>query len=141
VEGDDWMLLTEDDPACCSRWRQACRLRSPHWWPFGVPAIYAASAGKRRLLLEECLLSLLVSDAVADEAKNGGTLVGRCCSFFFFSVSRVAGRERRLLLVLPLRLRKGVASAGSVTAAEERCGCGGGYSWASSSARFWLLSV
>jgi hypothetical protein len=36
------------------------------------------------LLLEECLLSLLVSDAVADEAKNGGTLVGRCCSFFFF---------------------------------------------------------
>jgi hypothetical protein len=81
-------------------------------------------------------LSLLVSDAVADEAKNGGTLVGRCGSLFF--CSRVAGR---LLLVLPLRLRKGVASAGSVTAAEERCGCGGGYSWASSSARFWLLSV
>jgi hypothetical protein len=84
-------------------------------------------------------LSLLVSDAVADEAKNGGTLVGRCGSFFF--CSRVAGREERLLLVLPLRLRKGVASAGSVTATKERCGCGGGYSWASSSACFWLLSV
>lgn len=84
-------------------------------------------------------MSLLVSDAVADEAKNGGTLVGRCCSFFY--VSRVVGREGRLLLVLPLRLRKGVASAGSVTAAEERCGCGGGYNWASSSARFWLLLV
>jgi len=45
----------------------------------------------------------------------------------FFSVSRVARREGRLLLVLLLRLRKGVASAGSVTTTEERCGCGGGY--------------
>jgi len=61
--------------------------------------------------------------------------------FFFFSVSHVYGRKGRLLLVLPLRLRKGVASAGSVTTAEERCGYGGGYSWASSSARFWLLLV
>ena len=109
MEGDDWMLLTEDDPACCSRWRQACRLRSPHWWPFGVPAIYAASAGKRRLLLEECLLSLLVSDAVADEAKNGGTLVGRCCSFFFFFCFSCCWKGKK-------------ASAGFATAAEERCG-------------------
>jgi hypothetical protein len=32
-----------------------------------------------------------------------------------------------------------VASAGSITAAKEGYGCGGGYSWASGSARFWLL--
>jgi hypothetical protein len=40
----------------------------------------------------------------------------------FFSVSRVAGREGRLLLVLPLRLRKGMASTSFATATEERCG-------------------
>jgi len=34
-----------------------------------------------------------------------------------------------------------VASAGSITAAEEGYGCGGGYSWASGSARSWLLLV
>jgi len=67
--------------------------------------------------------------------------IGWSMLLLFFYVSRVVGREGRLLLVLPLRLRKGVASAGSVTAAEERCGCGGGYNWASSSARFWLLLV
>ncbi|KAH8493955.1 hypothetical protein H0E87_020643, partial [Populus deltoides] len=60
-------------------------------------------------------LSLLVSDAVANETENGGPLANQYCS----SVSRVAGREGRLLLVLPLRLRKGVASAGSIIAAEE----------------------
>ena len=27
MEGDDCMLLTVDDPARCSRWRQACRLK------------------------------------------------------------------------------------------------------------------
>jgi hypothetical protein len=40
-----------------------------------------------------------------------------------------------------LRLRKGVASAGSIVAAEEGYGCEGGYSWASGLARFWLLLV
>ena len=91
VEGDDWLLLTKDVPARCSRWSQVYQL-----------------------------LSLLVLDAVADEMENGGPLVGRHC----FSVSRVAGREGRLLLVLPLGLKKGVASAGSITAAEEGYGCG-----------------
>jgi len=55
--------------------------------------------------------------------------------------SRVAGREGWLLLILLLRSRKGVASAGSITAAEEGYGCEGGYSWASGSARSWLLLV
>jgi len=81
VEEDDWLLLTKDAPARCSRWSQAC-------W----------------------LLSLLVSGAVADETGNGGPLAGRYLS----SVSRVAGREGWLLLILLLRLRKGVASAGSI---------------------------
>jgi hypothetical protein len=55
-------------------------------------------------------LSLPVSGAVADETGNGGLLAGRYFSF----VSRVAGREGWLLLILLLRLRKGVASAGSI---------------------------
>ncbi|KAJ6880977.1 hypothetical protein NC652_034100 [Populus alba x Populus x berolinensis] len=67
------------------------------------------------------LLLLLVSGTVVDEMGNGGPL---------------ASREGWLLL---LRLRNGVASAGSTTAAEEGYGCEGGYSWASGSAHFWLL--
>jgi len=106
VEEDDWLLLTKDVPARCSRWSQVCRLSS-----------------------------LLVSDMVADETGNGDPLAG----WYFSSVSRVAEREGWLLLILLLRLRKGVASAGSITAAEEGNGCGGGHSWASGSARFWLL--
>ena len=27
VEGDDWALLTKDDPARCSQWRQICQLK------------------------------------------------------------------------------------------------------------------
>ncbi|KAJ6945526.1 hypothetical protein NC651_000549 [Populus alba x Populus x berolinensis] len=95
VEEDDWLLLTKDVPARYSRWSQVCRL-----------------------------LSLLVSDVVADETGNGGPLAGR----YFSSVSHVAGREGWLLLILLLRLRKGVASAGSIIAVEEGYGCGGGYS-------------
>ena len=83
------------------------------------------------------LLSLLVSGVVADETGNGGLLAGR----YFSSVSRVAGQEGWLLMILLLRARKCVASAGSITTAEEGYGCGGGYSWASGSARFWLLLV
>ncbi|KAH8481052.1 hypothetical protein H0E87_031099 [Populus deltoides] len=82
-------------------------------------------------------LSLLVSGAIADKTENGGPLAGRYFSF----VSRVAGREGWLLLILLLRLRKGVAFIGSITAAEEGYGCGGGYNWASDSTRFWLLLV
>ncbi|KAL9390319.1 hypothetical protein Peur_018924 [Populus x canadensis] len=81
------------------------------------------------------LLSLLVLGAVVDKTGNGSPLIGR----YFSSISRVTGREGWLLLILLLRLRKRVASAGSITAAEEGYGCGGGYSWASGSARFWLL--
>jgi len=81
VEEDDWLLLTKDAPARCSRWSQACRL-----------------------------LSLLVSGAVADETGNGGPLAGR----YFSSVSRVSTGRGWLLLILLLRLRKGVASAGSI---------------------------
>jgi hypothetical protein len=44
-------------------------------------------------------------------------------------------------MILLLRARKCVASAGSITTAEEGYGCGGGYGWASGSARFWLLLV
>jgi len=55
--------------------------------------------------------------------------------------SRVAGKEGWLLLILLLRPRKGAASAGSLTVAEEGYGCGGGYSWASGLARSWLLLV
>jgi hypothetical protein len=55
-------------------------------------------------------LSLLVLGTVADETGNGGLLAYR----YFSSVSRVAGREGWLLLILLLRLRKGVASAGSI---------------------------
>ncbi|KAL3573287.1 hypothetical protein D5086_027191 [Populus alba] len=62
---------------------------------------------------------------------NGGPLASR----YFSSVSRVARREGWLLL---LRLRNGVASAGSITVAEEGYGCEGGYSWASGLAHFWL---
>jgi len=108
VEEDDWLLLTKDAPARCSRWSQVC-----------------------------CPLSLLVLGAVTDETGNGGPLVGR----YFSSISHVARREGWLLLILLLRLRKGVASAGSTTAPEEGYGCGGGYSWVSGSARFWLLLV
>jgi hypothetical protein len=56
------------------------------------------------------LLSLLVSGMVADETGNGGPLAGR----YFSSVSRVAGREGWILLILLLRLRKGVAFASSI---------------------------
>jgi len=108
VEEDDWLLLTKDALARCSRWSQVCRL-----------------------------LSLLVSGAIADKTENGGPLAGRYFSF----VSRVAGREGWLLLILLLRLRKGVAFSGSITTAEEGYGCGGGYNWASDSTRFWLLLV
>ncbi|KAJ6941460.1 hypothetical protein NC651_007289 [Populus alba x Populus x berolinensis] len=52
--------------------------------------------------------------------ENGGPLIGRHCSF----VSHVAEREGRLLLVLPLRLKKGVASASSITATEKGYGHG-----------------
>ena len=52
------------------------------------------------------MLSLQVLDAFADETGNGGPLAGQ----YFSSVSRVAGREGWLLLILILRLRKGVAS-------------------------------
>ena len=107
VEENEWLLLTKDAPARCSRWSQV-----------------------------SMLLSLLVSGVVADETGNGGLLAGR-----YFSVSRVAGQEGWLLLILLLRARKGVASVGSITAAEEGYGCGGGYSWASGSAHFWLLLV
>jgi hypothetical protein len=55
--------------------------------------------------------------------------------------SRVTGREGSLLLILLLRPRKGAASAGSLTVAEEGYGCEGGYSWASGLARSWLLLV
>jgi hypothetical protein len=95
VEEDDWLLLKKDVPARCSRWSQVC-------W----------------------LLSLLVSDAVADETGNGDLLASR----YFPSVSRVAGREGWLLLILLLRMRKDVASVGSITATEEGYGCRGGYS-------------
>jgi hypothetical protein len=91
VEADDWLLLTKDVPARCSRWSQV-------YW----------------------LLSLLVLDAVADKTKNGGPLVGRYCS----SISCVAVKEGHLLLVLPLRLRNGVDSAGSITTPKEGYGCG-----------------
>jgi len=47
---------------------------------------------------------------VADETGNGGPLAGR----YFSSVSRVAGREGWILLILLLRLRKGVAFASSI---------------------------
>jgi hypothetical protein len=47
VEEDDWLLLTKDVPARCSRWSQVCRLSS-----------------------------LLVSDMVADETGNGDPLAG-----------------------------------------------------------------
>jgi hypothetical protein len=56
------------------------------------------------------LLSLLVSGAVADETGNGGPLAGR----YFSSVSRVSTERGWILLILLLRLRKGVASAGSI---------------------------
>ena len=68
-----------------------------------------------------CLLSLLVSGTVVDEMGNGGPLASR----YFSSISRVARREGWLLL---LRLRNGMASAGSIIAAEEGYGCEGGYS-------------
>ncbi|KAJ6961700.1 hypothetical protein NC652_000594 [Populus alba x Populus x berolinensis] len=95
VEEDEWLLLTKDVPARYSRWSQVCRL-----------------------------LSLLVSDVVADEMENGGPLAGR----YFSSVSHIAGREGWLLL---LQLRKGVASTGSIIVAEEGYGRRGGYNWAS----------
>jgi hypothetical protein len=94
VEEYDWLLLTKDVPAHYSRWSQVCRL-----------------------------LSLLVSDAVADETGNGDPLAGR----YFSSISHVTGREGWLLLILLLRLRKVVVSPGSITAADEGYGCGGGY--------------
>ena len=108
MEEDDWLLLTKDVPARYSRWSQVCRL-----------------------------LSLLVSDVVADKTKNGGPLAGR----YFSSVSHIAGKEGWLLLILLLQLRKGVASVGSIIAAEEGYGRRGGYSWASGSTCFWLLLV
>ncbi|KAG6783513.1 hypothetical protein POTOM_012962 [Populus tomentosa] len=61
------------------------------------------------------LLSLLVSGAIADKTGNGGLLAGR----YFSYVSRVAGRVGLLLLIQLLWLRKGVASASSITVAEE----------------------
>ncbi|KAJ6989652.1 hypothetical protein NC653_018210 [Populus alba x Populus x berolinensis] len=61
------------------------------------------------------LLSLLVSGAIADKTGNGGLLVGR----YFSYVSCVAGRVGLLLLIQLLWLRKGVASASSITVVEE----------------------
>jgi hypothetical protein len=49
VERDDCALLTEDDLACCSWWRQVWQLKEDRL--NGGPAICVASARKRNLLL------------------------------------------------------------------------------------------
>ena len=76
--------------------------------------------------MEPSLLAVIAASfrRVADETGNGGPRAGR----YFSSISRVARKEGWFLLILLLRMRKSVASAGSITTAEEGYGYGGGFS-------------